>query len=727
MSFFDRKNISKILLQLINSLLSRKYCRCEFSILTIHLLLTFLIGASLFINESYPNAKNYSTKKQNTINDLEKYYSRLPLGVITEKGKTTFRLFAPRALKVELHLFKQPEDKKSSSYQLEKDSDGVWSIVINKEFYGYYYAYKVFRTKKDLTSDVVLTLDPYAKAVTTFNNYLNPRRGIILKEEPYNWEGTDWVKYDWRDLIIYEMHIRDMTIHNSSEAKEPGTYHGLIEKNIKGGINYIKSLGVNAIEILPAMEFANIEIPYKKDSMLGRINTWNPYERNHWGYMTAAFFAPEGYYAEDSKERKWDVWEGKSGRQVTHFKDMVKVFHKEGIAVIMDVVYNHLSEYELGNLKEIDDDYYFRKDEKGNFKSESGCGNDLNTVRPMVRRMIIESLKHWMIEYKIDGFRFDLGKLIDWITLEEIIYELRKINPEVILIAEPWGGGYDPMGFSMRGYASWNDQIRNGIKGENPYNGLGWIFGKWYGNNDNERIKSYVNGTLIKDRYGLFQKKEHSVNYLESHDGFTLGDFIRIATGYFKNDDVIKDVDKFVELNELQLKLNKLAALFLFTSQGITMIHSGQEFARTKVIPYNINIPDTNKGKISHDSYSKDNETNYINYFHSETNRELLEYYKGLISLRKYYDAFRHAEYDSIVFHSTEPNEFAIVYSIFHRRERFLIAMNANPKENMKINLPDGNWEVLVDPFSSGITAKGTVMNDLIIPSTSGFVLKKKL
>ena len=135
-----------------------------------------------------------------------------------------------------------------------------------------------------------------------------------------------------------------------------------------------------------------------------------------------------------------------------------------------------------------------------------------------------------MKEYHIDGFRFDLGKLLDWDTLEEIIKEAKKINPSVVFVAEPWGGGYDPTGFSERGWGAWNDQIRNGIKGENPNDGLGWIFGKWYGNNSPQRIKSYVNGTLLKDSLGLFQKKKYSVNYLESHDGYTLGDFIRIGT-----------------------------------------------------------------------------------------------------------------------------------------------------------------------------------------------------
>ncbi len=366
--------------------------------------------------------------------------------------------------------------------------------------------------------------------------------------------------------------------------------------------------------------------------------------------MTAAFFAPESYYSENVRELEWDIWSGNDAKAVTDFKDMVKAFHKDGIAVIMDVVYNHISEYEIGNLKQIDKEYYFRLDEKGNYIQQSGCGNDFRTEAPMARRMIVESILYWMKEYHVDGFRFDLGKLIDWETIEEIIFEAKKINPYVIFVCEPWGGGYDPSGFSVRGWGAWNDQIRNGIKGENPFNGLGWIFGKWYGNNNPKRIQSYVNGTLTKDTLGLFQKPNYSVNYLESHDGYTLGDFIRLGLGDVKKDQVINDADKSVKLSSQQLKLNKLAALFLFTSRGITMIHSGQEFARSKIIPQNIPEKDPHKGIIDHNSYEKDNETNYINYNQVKINQDLFNYYKGLIELRKKYEAFRRADYSDVIF-----------------------------------------------------------------------------
>jgi pullulanase/glycogen debranching enzyme len=338
--------------------------------------------------------------------------------------------------------------------------------------------------------------------------------------------------------------------------------------------------------------------------------------------------------------------------------------------------------------------------------------------------MIIESILYWIKEYHVDGFRFDLGKLIDWETVEEIIREAKKINPYVIILCEPWGGGYDPEGFSIRGWGSWNDQIRNGIKGENPVNGLGWIFGHWCGDNNPERIKNYVNGTLVRDIKGLFQKKEHSVNYLESHDGYTFGDFIRIGLKDVRYDDIIKDIDSNALLSPAQLKLNKLGALFLFTSQGITMIHSGQEFARSKVIAKS-KVKDKNVGKLDHNSYEKDNETNYINYHHSDFNKELIDYYKGLILLRKTFPAFRRAIYENISFFKVYDNDFALGYHLQYDNDEFVVLFNAAKKVDEEFKLPEGNWDILVNPSNAGIVKLGDASGKIVVKPVNGFVLRK--
>jgi len=678
------------------------------------------------MKESAQQKNNSSAQKsfQQKNSYLDSFYSPKKLGAFVENGTTVFRLFAPQAYEVSLVIKKTVDEKNYKEYLMTKDSDGVWEVALSGEQYGKFYGFKVLNNKKVKKTDL-LCLDPYAKAVASYNTYMGQRLGIVVKDDDFDWGNDAWIQRDWRDLIIYEMHIKDQTSHPSSGIEKHGTYLGLTETGKPGGLDYIKALGVNTVELLPSMEFANIEIPFKK-KFKGKLNTWNPYERNHWGYMTAAFFAPESYYSVSDKPVQFQHWDGASGEQVNDFKEMVKSFHKAGIGVIMDVVYNHLSEYELGNLKEIDKEYYFRLDEKGNYKAESGCGNDLKTERPMVRMLIVESILYWMKTYHVDGFRFDLGKLIDWMTLEEIVHEAQKINPDVVFVAEPWGGGYDPNGMSLRGIASWNDQIRNGVKGENPNNGLGWIFGHWQGNNSHNRLESYVNGTLTRDSLGLFLKKEHSVNYLESHDGYTLGDFIRLGLHEANEHQVIHDVDSFIKLSPAQAKLNKLAALFLLTSQGMTMIHAGQEFARTKVIPLSVAAPDTNKGRIDHNTYDKDNETNAINYAHAKTNKDLLDYYSGLVALRSKYSAFRRANYHDVHFFPNESNDFSVAYTVAYKDDEFAVLMNGNTSGEKVFTLPDGTWEVLVNGESAGIKKLATVAGKISVAASTGFVLKNQ-
>ena len=277
----------------------------------------YVIGAVLFVSDKTKSnlILNYTGDKT-VKKDLNKFYSTKKLGSFVEHGKTYFRLFAPDAESVTLVTFIKPEDKTGTGYEMNCDSNGVWEASLNGEQYGLYYGFKVYNPKHPSSKNVIC-LDPYAKAVASFNTYYTPRRAIVVNEGGYDWQGDQWIQRDWRDLIIYEMHVRDMTADPSSGSVKPGTYEGLIEHNKTGGIDYIKSLGVNTVELLPSQEFANIEIPFK-DSLNGSYNTWNPYERNYWGYMTAAFFAPESYYSDGKLE--WDRWSGANAKAVNDFK-----------------------------------------------------------------------------------------------------------------------------------------------------------------------------------------------------------------------------------------------------------------------------------------------------------------------------------------------------------------------------------------------------------------------
>jgi len=444
--------------------------------------------------------------------------------------------------------------------------------------------------------------------------------------------------------------------------------------------------------------------------------------------MTSYFFAPESYYASDGNMVPND-YNGIGGKAVKELKDLVKTLHREKIAVIMDVVFNHVSQYDYNPFKYIDKFYYFHTDSAGNFLKTSGCGNDFNTSRPMVRRLIIESIKYWMKEYHIDGFRFDLAAMIDWETCKEIAIEAKKINPNVILIAEAWGGGkYDPPGFSDIGWASWNDRFRNGVKGQNPYNDAGFIFGRFQDKNTKKSVMSFVTGTLREDG-GMYLKKEHSVNYLESHDDLTLGDFIRIATETASETTRIVNLEKHIKLTPVQLALNKLAAMFLFTSQGIVMIHEGQEFARSKVIAPT-NVPDPRVGMIDHNSYEKDNETNYLNYDHRELNRELYDYYKGLIELRKQYPIFSSAPKEAVEFLNND-DDFVIAFKLDVRKAKtitpknsFVVILNGSSTKTANVVLPKGTWKIIADERKISLKKPiAVVSKNIPVPPTSGVIL----
>ncbi len=637
----------------------------------------------------------------------------LSYGAFVKSDGIEFKLYAPKSDKVFLVIFDNPEDLTGKEFPMTKDTKGDWSFNLSGSGYGTLYGYRLEGPTND--SNVIIA-DPYSKAAVTQNNYRQLAKSLVV-DTNYDWENDEWMKIDPRDLIIYEMHLRDMTVHPTSASNSPGTYKGFTEKDQRGGINHIKDLGVNAVQILPLQDFANVEIPYK-DSSIYMYNDWNSYARNHWGYMTTFFFAPESYYATDGTMQP-NVWNGISGKAVTEMKDMVKRLHNNGVAVIMDVVYNHVSNYDFHPLKYIDKESYFRLDKNGDYIAQSGCGNDCQTEHPAMRKLIIESVKYWMQEYHIDGFRFDLGYLIDEETRKQILDELREINPNAIILAEPWGAGYDPDGFSDIGWASFNDKIRNGVKGQNPVNGHGFIFGKWFGGNNQQSLQRYAMGSL-REHSGQYLDVAHSVNYLESHDDHTYGDFVRIGNGDIKEHDIINNREENTKLTEKQLALNKLGALFLFTSQGITFMHEGQEWARSKVIT-DTDVPEVHIGQIDHNSYNKDNETNWLNWDEKEINSDLVNYYKGLIQVRKQYSEFRYSQPGDFNFIDVG-EQVALAYIL---QNKFIVAMNGDSEQELKIDLPDGEWKVLVDGEKVNWENGATVSDKLIVNPTSGMVLIK--
>ena len=643
----------------------------------------------------------------------------------TWNGKHIFRLFAPRAYWVKLVLFKTIHDDDNMQVDMNRDDDGVWELAMDRIEPYLYYGYRVHgpETKTENFNSSVVLADPYSRAVLSRNNFLHPAKTLLYPPDDFDWGDDTWIRIPKEDLIIYEMHVRDMTKHPSSRGNEAyrGTYLGLTDPDSEA-FNHLKALGVNCAELMPVQEFGNIEVDYKNENRKV-YNDWNAYERNHWGYMTSFYFAPESYYATGASMNP-DEYTGADGRAVTELKSLVKTLHENGIAVIMDVVYNHVSQYDLNPLKYTDKKYYFRLDEQQNYLSESGCGNDLKTERPMTRKLIVESLLYWMRTYHIDGFRFDLASLIDQETLITITETLRNVNRDVILIAEPWGAGrYDLKRFSKLGWGSWNDQFRNGIKGQNPYDGLGVLFGSFFRDQNESHIRNFISGS-VQSGGGPFISSEQAVNYFESHDDYSLGDFIRIGIREVDPGQPVQDRDAHSRLTEAQLKLNKLAALFLFTSQGMVMMHAGQEFGRSKVIAKS-RKPDTYPGFIDQNSYNKDDETNWINYDDLHKNEDLVRYYAGLIALRKQYRPFRKMKGSGPLFLES-PDPLLFRFRLSDEKNDILVLLNCHPEQTFPSDLPDGDWEILTDAHRAGIApVREKVSNQVRIGPRSGMILKR--
>ena len=634
------------------------------------------------------------------------------LGLSRQGDKATFRLFAPDVKKVALVLFQNHDDEDGERFPMTNKGNDVWEIILPESKLTKFYAYSAPGSERSIIPD------PYSQAVVRQNHYTYPSKTVILAKDKFDWQGDEFTGAKLGDLIILEAHLRDMTAHPSSAAVKPGTYSGFIERDQKGGVAHLKDMGYNAIEFLPIQEFGNIEIDFKNPE-LSTWNDWNPYENNHWGYMTSFFFAPEIYYGSDGVSER-GAWVGQDGRAVEEMKVMVRELHKEGISVILDVVYNHVSQYDANPFKLISKDYYFRLDENGDYLSHSGCGNDFKTENPMSRKMIIESLEYLMEEYHIDGFRFDLATMIDMETVDAITKATQAINPDVILIGEPWGGGgYNPSQLADHGWASWNDHFRNSVKGRNPrYDDYGFIFGKLWDGNNTEHYKKLMRGYLQPEG-GHYREPAQNVNYLESHDDYTLGDFVRLSLGIVEKSEAVSR-SKIARLSPKEIAIHKLAALNLLTSQGPVMVAQGQSWGRAKVIANSIGT-DSLAGHLDHNSYEKDDETNWLNWEEKTLNQDLVDYYRGLITIRSIYPELRNVTqgYREFIDGSSE-----LAYGVsMGEDQKVLVLLNADPTSKAKFSLPPGNWTVLADANMAGTESLGNAEGTASVAAQSGLIL----
>ena len=657
---------------------------------------------------------------------MKKAVSEHRMGCTLSEKSTEFCFYCPTARNVHCVIFNEYDDEHGRHVEMQKNSNGYWQLTIGESLEGKWYGYTAsFDDENKPNTPYIdeIFADPYSKHVTVKNNYRQEARSYIFNHQ-FDWEDIGHqFPDDPRDLLIYETHLKDMAAHRTSGASGLACYQKFVDRNQKGGISHIKKLGINCVEFLPLQKYSPIEPPFGLITKEGFHNTWNVYGANYWGYMTSFFFAPESSFASDYSNR----YSGKTTAAVDELKTVVKELHREGITVLMDVVYNHTSLFDMNPLTHLMPDVYLRKDEKGRLMNRSGTGNEYRSEFPVARKLIIDSLLHWMEEYKIDGFRFDLAALLDKQTWIDIKKAIHSKYPKAVLIAEPWGGYYSPHTFSDHDWASWNDRIRNTIKGADPLHDRGFIFSEWQHETRRKRLENIFKGTLNHGEGGLYQSSDHSVNYLESHDGYTLGDFVRIGLNPEIHEQPISDRDEHVKLNKIQTKLLKLAAISLFSAQGITMIHAGQEFARTKVIaksPYG----DPDEGKMDHNSYQKNNTTNWINFDDLNTNRDLYDYYRGLISIRKSAPALRKCEPNEICFdYFGDP----LLISFFVEGKstgdmyNYFVILNGNAFQHNEQKLPPGTWEVIANHQIASTQTIEFVSGNLNIPSQSGILLRK--
>ena len=450
----------------------------------------------------------------------------LPLGVEVLKDRTIFRLFAPRASRVTVEFFSEPNGAPGERLEMSLVDEFTWEAVYPGNLHGWFYNYYVDSGATDNFSDFDYSckiLDPYAWATAGPSG-----PGIIWDGDRSIFSKRRYQPPALKDLVIVEAHIRDLTdaAHITMDSKERTGFTGL-RKWVEAQGSYLRELGVNAIELQPLQEF----------------DAKRP-EDYHWGYMTTNYFSPASSYALNPAQ----------GSQINELQELVDALHGQGLAVILDVVYNHVG---LPNhLALIDKQYYFELDYDGEHMNWSGCGNTLRCSAPMTKRLIIDSLLHFIEVYDIDGFRFDLAELLGIEVLVEIETVLKTAKPSVILIAEPWSFR-DNIAHALKrtGFASWNDLYRD------------FIYKYLLERGDQKGIRYFIAGSTDH----LTSYPAQSINYVESHDDYCWLDRITENPGHNGLNPTAND-----------RRRTHLMAAILFSSLGIPMLSAGQDLLRSK-------------------------------------------------------------------------------------------------------------------------------------------------
>ncbi len=553
---------------------------------------------------------NYLQQDENEKELFPNYYGN-DLGLTWSAQQSAFRIWAPVANRVQLKLYDQCIDGKIlQTIELEKAEQGTWVATIPGNQEGLFYTFCI-EYNGEWLDDVP---DPYAKATGT-----NGKRAMIIdlkKTDPDGWSSDQSPALkNSTEAVIYELHIRDVSINANSGIYCKGKFLGLAETGTKNndgiatGIDHLTALGVTHIHLLPFFDFNSVDES-------GTVNA-----QFNWGYDPLNYNSPEGSYATNAED---------GSVRIKELKQLIKTFHDNGLAVVMDVVYNHTALREQSYFNQLVPGYYYRKTKEGVFSNATACGNETASEKEMMRMFMLQSVLHWVTEYHIDGFRFDLMGVHDIETMNIISEAVHKIKPRILLYGEGWAPGSSTLPETvlaikknsalLNGIAVFSDELRDGIKGS-VFDGDSKGF---VSNNPGmeESIKfgivaacqhPQVNYSKVNYSKAAYAKSPGSIiNYADCHDNHTLWDKLCISAAS--------------ATNEERISMHKLALSIVLTSQGIPLLHAGTEFLRSKNGVEN--------------SYNSPDSINAIDWSLKTKNIEVFSYVQLLIKIRKAHPAF---------------------------------------------------------------------------------------
>ena len=631
--------------------------------------------------------------------EAEFTYGGDDLGATWTAEQTSFRVWAPTASDVRINLYTTGNPDANDLFEqikMEPDVNGTWVAVKAGDLNGVYYTYEV-----TVDGETRTACDPYARTTG-----VNGHRAMIIDldaTDPEGWDTDVDPHYGNSivDAVIYELHVRDLSIDENSGITNKGKFLGIVESgttNAQGvptGLDYIKSLGITHLHLLPSYDYASVD-------------ETNPDAALNWGYDPVNYNVPEGSYSTDPYNGEVRVKE---------MKQMIKSLHDNGISVVLDVVYNHVFDAESYCFNRIVPGYFSRRTNEGVYSNGSACGNDTASERAMVKKYIVDSVKYWADEYHMDGFRFDLAGLIDTETINACIEEVHKTHPNVIFYGEGWtmGTQVTKEGYTMTtqvnsqlvpGFSFFSDTGRDSIRGTNSNASKpGFVAG---GGGYTSAIRDTFMGKAT-----WCKSPTQTVNYASCHDGYTLYD--RLTLSMPATNSSFQDIKR----------ANNLAAAIVLTSQGVPFFQAGEEMLRSKPLP---------EGGFEHNSYKSPDSINSIKW-ENLTNplySDVPEYYAGLIAFRKAHPALRMQTAEEVAEHITmlpglEFNVVACHISAGANGEANEIIAVFNPRANdTVVKLPEGEWTVYVNADKAGTEPLATVTGEVSVETVSACLLVKE-